>query len=68
MPKKVHDMVDKMLDNPDFYPEKSKKDQESIAWAIATKNYKKKKKKSENLTEEIRVSNKFSRTKFKRLG
>jgi hypothetical protein len=25
MPKSVHDLVDKLLDNPDFYPEKQKK-------------------------------------------
>ena len=26
MPKPVDDLVDKLLDNPDFYPEKSKED------------------------------------------
>ena len=43
MPKKVHDMVNEMLANPDFYPEKSKKQQEAIAWATAWSKYKKKK-------------------------
>jgi hypothetical protein len=43
MPKPVHDMVNKMLDNPDFYPEKSKKQQEAIAWATAWSKHKKKK-------------------------
>jgi len=44
MPKKVHDMVNKMLANPDFYPEKSEKQQKAIAWATAWSQYKKKKK------------------------
>lgn len=35
MPKVVHDLVDKLLADPDFYPEKSEKEQEAIAWAIA---------------------------------
>jgi hypothetical protein len=45
MPKPVHDMVNKMLDNPDFYPEKSKKQQEAIAWATAWSKHKNKRKK-----------------------
>jgi hypothetical protein len=45
MPKPVHDMVNKMLANPDFYPEKSKKQQEAIAWATAWSKHKKKRKK-----------------------
>ena len=48
MPKKVHDMVNEMLDNPDFYPEKSKKQQEAIAWATAWSNFKKKKRKKKS--------------------
>jgi hypothetical protein len=44
MPKPVHDMVNKMLANPDFYPEKSEKQQKAVAWAIAWSQYKKKKK------------------------
>ena len=54
MPKPVDDLVNKLLDNPDFYPEKSKEDRESTAWAIAYSNYnknKKRKKKSFNLKE-----------------
>ena len=54
MPKPVHDLVDTLLDNSDFYPEKSKEDRESTAWAIAYSNYnknKKGKKKSFNLKE-----------------
>jgi len=58
MPKPVHDLVDTLLDNPDFYPEKSKEDRESTAWAIAYSNYnknkkrkKKRKKKSFNMKE-----------------
>lgn len=34
-----------MTDDPDFYPKKAAKDRKSIAYAIATKNMKKKKKK-----------------------
>ncbi len=44
MPKPVHDLVDTLLDDPDFYPEKSKEDRESTAWAIAYSNYNKNKK------------------------
>ena len=53
MPKPVHDMVDSLLEDPDFYPEKSKDDRESTAWAIAYSkfNKKKRKKKSFNLKE-----------------
>ena len=46
MPKPVHDMVDKMLADESFYPEKSKKAREATAWAIAYSKYKKRKKKS----------------------
>lgn len=46
MPKPVHDLVDKLLDNPDFYPEKSKEDRESTAWAIAYSNFNKRKKRN----------------------
>lgn len=45
MPKKVHDMVNKMLADPSFYPEKTEKQQEAIAWATAWSKFKKKKKK-----------------------
>lgn len=49
MPKPVHDMVNKLLADPDFYPEKSEKQQKAIAWATAWSQYKKrKKKKSDN--------------------
>jgi hypothetical protein len=41
MPKKVHDLVDKLLADPDFYPQKSQKEQEAIAWAIAYSKHKK---------------------------
>lgn len=46
MPKVVHDLVDKLLADPDFYPEKSEKEQEAIAWAIAYSKQNKKKDKS----------------------
>jgi len=46
MPKVVHDFVDKLLADPDFYPEKSEKEQEAIAWAIAYSKHNEKKGKS----------------------
>ena len=54
MPKPVDDLVDTLLDDSDFYPEKSRDDRESTAWAIAYSNYnknKKRKKKSFNMKE-----------------
>jgi len=54
MPKPVDDLVETLLDDPKFYPEKEKKDRESTAWAIAYSQYnkrKKRKKKSFNLKE-----------------
>lgn len=55
MPKPVHDMVNKMLADPDFYPEKSEKQQKAIAWATAWSQYKKrKKKKSDNEYSSVR--------------
>ena len=53
MPKPVHDLVDKLLDNPDFYPKKSKEDRESTAWAIAYSDYNKNKKKKKEKKKEI---------------
>ena len=38
-------MVNKMLADPNFYPEKSEKQQKAVAWAIAWSKYKKKRKK-----------------------
>jgi hypothetical protein len=51
MPKPVHDMVNKMLEDPKFYPEKSKKQQEAIAWATAWSQYKRRKKKKKSSEE-----------------
>ncbi len=54
MPKPVDDLVQTLLDDPEFYPKKDKKDRESTAWAIAYSQYnkrKKRKKKSFNLKE-----------------
>jgi hypothetical protein len=36
MPKKIHDKVDDLLNSPSFYPEKSEKEREELAWPIAT--------------------------------
>ena len=44
-------MVEKMLENKSFYPDKSEEDRESTAWAIAYSKFNKRKKKSFNLKE-----------------
>ena len=41
MPKPVDDLVETLLSNPDFYPNKSEKEQKAIAFAIAWKQYNK---------------------------
>jgi hypothetical protein len=41
MPKKIHDKVDDLLNSPSFYPEKSDKEREELAWPIATNIVKK---------------------------
>jgi hypothetical protein len=46
MPKPVDDLVKTLLEDPKFYPEKSEKDKESTAWAIAWSQYNKNKKKT----------------------
>ena len=59
MPKKVHDLVHKLLADPDFYPNKSEKEQEAIAWAIAyskNKDKRKKKKTSSNMSSVVKAS------------
>ena len=56
MPKPVDDLVETLLKNPDFYPEKSEDEQKAIAFGIAWKQYnktKKKKKKSKKKSSEI---------------
>jgi hypothetical protein len=35
MPKPVDDLVETLLEDPKFYPEKDKDDRKSTAWAIA---------------------------------
>ena len=37
MPKRVHDLVNKLLRKKDFYPDKSQEEREDIAWGIAQK-------------------------------
>jgi cation transport regulator ChaB len=61
MPKSVDDLVETLLSNPDFYPNKSEKEQKAIAFAIAWKQYnksskKKRKKKSSEIINNIRVA------------
>lgn len=48
MPKPVDDLVETLLSNPDFYPNKSGKEQKAIAFAIAWKQYNKSSKKKRN--------------------
>ncbi len=36
MPKKLHDKVNELLESDSFYPEKSEKEREDLAWPIAT--------------------------------
>jgi hypothetical protein len=36
MPKKLHDKVNELLKSDSFYPEKSEKEREDLAWPIAT--------------------------------
>jgi cation transport regulator ChaB len=61
MPKPVDYLVETLLSNPDFYPNKSEKEQKAIAFAIAWKQYnksskKKRKKKSSEIINNIRVA------------
>lgn len=61
MPKPVDDLVETLLSNPDFYPDKSEKEQKAIAFAIARKQYnksnkKKTKKKSSNIINNVRIA------------
>jgi hypothetical protein len=61
MPKPVDDLVETLLSNPDFYPDKSEKEQKAIAFAIAWKQYnksnkKKTKKKSSNIINNVRIA------------
>lgn len=66
MPKPVDDLVETLLSNPDFYPDKSEKEQKAIAFAIAWKQYNKSnkkkskkkssKKKSSHIINNVRVA------------
>lgn len=56
MPKPVDDLVETLLKNPDFYPEKSEDEQKSIAFAIALKQYNKSKRKSSEIMNNIKVA------------
>ena len=42
MPKQVDEIVDALLSDNNFYPEKSEKQQKAIAYAIAWSQYNKK--------------------------
>jgi hypothetical protein len=42
MPKQIEEEVKSLLGKPDFYPDKSEEERERLAYAIATKQYKRK--------------------------
>ena len=56
MPKPVDDLVETLLSNPDFYPDKSEKEQKAIAFAIALKQYNKLNKKSSHIINNVRIA------------
>ena len=49
MPKPVEDLVETLLEDPKFYPEKDKDDRKSTARAIAYSQYNKRKNVRKNL-------------------
>jgi hypothetical protein len=53
MPKKVDEIHDALIADPDFYPDKSDKQQESIAWAIAWSKFKKTKKRKKKSIDDL---------------
>ena len=58
MPAPVDKLHDELMNDPDFYPEKSDKQKDAIAWAIAwSKHNKGEKKKAFNL-QEYRIAQK----------
>ena len=59
MPKVVDNLVKKLLADKDFYPEKSEKEQEAIAWAIAYSKYNKSKK--NNKSKKVKSLHNYSR-------
>jgi hypothetical protein len=63
VPAPVDKLHDELMDDPDFYKEKSEKEQDAIAWAIAWKQHnknKKSKKKSFNMKEYRTAKNQTS--------
>lgn len=58
MPKFVDDLVEELLSDPKFYPEKSEKAQKATAYAIAWSQYNKskKKKKTKKKASEYKMS------------
>jgi len=53
MPKKVDEIHDALIADPEFYPDKSDKQKESIAWAIAWSKFKKTKKRKKKSINEL---------------
>jgi len=53
MPKKVDEIHNALIADPNFYPDKSDKQQESIAWAIAWSNYKKTNKRKKKSMDDL---------------
>ena len=58
MPKKVDEIHDALISDPSFYPEKSEKQQEALAWAIAWSKFKKKNKKKSKRKSNVELLNK----------
>lgn len=58
MPKFVDDLANKLKEDPDFYPEKSDKQREGIAWAVAWSQFKKKKNKKTKKKSSLELLNK----------
>ena len=48
MPAPVDKLHDELMSDPDFYPEKSDKEKDAIAWAISWSKHNKSKKKKKN--------------------
>ena len=56
MPAAMDSLVKKLLRDKNFYPKKSSEDRESIAWAIANKRFKSKKKKTSATLRELIIA------------
>ena len=64
MPKFVDDLVEELLSDPEFYPEKSEKAQKATAFAIAWSQYNKSKKKKKKKASDYKMSIRIGSTKI----